>query len=101
MSSSLDFLNIDGYNIAWSDQPSFSKRGGVWCNFNKSLLIRVLKINLTSECLVLEMICNNKLVIISVIYCFLSQLSQEFTQFGVLFTQFLNDITPKTLFSLF
>ena len=51
-----------------------------------------------TECLVLEMLCNNKLVIVSVIYRSPSQSSQEFAQFEMLFSQLLNDITSKKPF---
>ena len=54
------------------------------------------------ECLVLEMLYNNKLVIISLIYRSPSQSSEEFTQFEMLFSQILNDITSKKpFFSIF
>ena len=51
-----------------------------------------------TECLVLEMLYNNKLVIVSVIYRSPSQSSQEFAQFEMLFNQLLNDITSKKTF---
>ena len=92
VSSTLDFLNIDGYNIVRSDHPGGSKGGGVCCYFKKSLHIRVLKITPMNECLVLEMLYNNNLVIASVIYRSPSQSSQEFTQFEMLFSQLLNGI---------
>ena len=66
VSSTLDSLNIDGCNIVRFDQPSVSKRGGVCCYFKESLPIRKLKTTAMTECLVLELLCNNKLVIISV-----------------------------------
>ena len=75
--STLDSLNIDGYNIVRSDYPSISKRGGVSCYFKESLPIRTFKITSMAECLVLEMLHNNKLVIVSVIYRSPSQSSQE------------------------
>ena len=56
VSSTLDSLNIDGYNIIRSDRPSGSKRGGVCCYLKESFLIRILKITLMTECLVLEML---------------------------------------------
>ena len=52
-----------------------------------------------TECLVLEMLYNDKLVIAPVIYCSLSQSSQEFAQFEMLFSQLLNNITSKNPFS--
>ena len=51
-----------------------------------------------TEWLVLEMLYNNKLVIVSVIYRSPSQSSQESAQFEMLFTQLLNDITSKKPF---
>ena len=96
--STLDSLNIDGYNIVRLDYPSISKRGGVCCYFKESLPIRILKITPMAECLVLEMLHNNKLVIISAIYGSPSQSSQEFAQFEILFSQLLNDITSKRAF---
>ena len=62
MSSTLDSLNIDGYNIVRSDHPSGSKTGGVCCYFKESLPTRILKITPMPECLVLEMLYNNKLL---------------------------------------
>ena len=91
-SSTLDSLNIDGYNLVRSDHPSGSKRGGVCCYFKESLPIRILKITPMTECLVLEML-YNKLYIVSVIYRSPSQSSQELAQSEMLFSQLLNDIT--------
>ena len=79
VSSTLDSVNIDdGYNIIRSDRPSGSKRGGVCCYLKESLLIRILKITPMIECLVLEMLYNNKIVIVSIIYRSPSKSSQEF-----------------------
>ena len=77
VSSTLDSLNIDGYYIVRSDHPSGLKRGGVCCYFKESLPVRILKITLVTECLVLEMLYNDKLDI----YRSPSQSSQEFAQF--------------------
>ena len=60
VSSTLDSLNTDDYNIVRSDHPSGSKKGGVCCYFKESLPIRMLKITPMTECLVLEMLYNNK-----------------------------------------
>ena len=98
MSSTLDSLNTDGYNLVRSDHPSGSKRCVVCCYFKESLLIRILKITPMIECLLLEILYNNKLVIVSVIYRSPSQCSQEFAQFEMLFSQLLNDITSKKPF---
>ena len=92
----LDSLNNDGYNIVRFDHASGSKRARVCCYFKESLLVRIMKITLMIECLVLEILYNNKSVIVSVIYRPPSQSSQEFAQFQMLFSQLLIDITSKT-----
>ena len=92
MSSTLNSLNVDDYNIVRSDHPSDSKRSGVCCYFKEILPIRILKITPMTEYLVLEIL-YNKLVIVSVIYRSLSQSSQELAQFVMLFSQLLNDNT--------
>ena len=53
-----------------------------------------------TECLVLEMPYNNNLGIVSVIYRFPSQSSQEFAQFQMLFSQLLNIILKNPFFPL-
>ena len=50
-SSTLDSLNIDGYNIVQSDHSSSSKRGEVCCGFKENLPIRTLKTTSMTECL--------------------------------------------------
>ena len=52
-----------------------------------------------TECLVLEMVYDSKLVIVSVIYRSPSQTSQGFAQFEMRFSQLLNDI-KKPFFSI-
>ena len=49
-----------------------------------------------TECLVLKMLCNNKLVIASFIYRSPSQSSQEFAQFEMPFSQLLNGVASKS-----
>ena len=93
MSSTLESINIDGYNVVRSDHFSGLKRGGVSCYFKLSLPIRILKITFMTECLVLEMLYNNNLVIVSFIYCSPSQSSQEIAKFEMLFSHLLNNIT--------
>ena len=50
-----------------------------------------------SECLVMEMLYNNKFIV-SAIYRSLSQSSHEFSQFEMLFSQLLNYITSRKPF---
>ena len=98
VNSTFDSVNIDCYNIVRWDQPNGSKRGGKCCYFKESLPIRILKITPMIECLVLEMLYNDKLVIVSAIYRSPSQSSQEFAQFQMLFSHILNDIASKNPF---
>ena len=100
MSSTLHSLSIDGYNIVSSDDPNGSKRRGIRCYFKESLPIRILKITPITDCLVLEVLCNNKLIIVSTIYRSPGQSSQEFAQFEMLFSQFLTEIASKKPFFL-
>ena len=97
----LDSLSNDDYNIVSSDDPNGSIRGGVRCHFKESLPIRILKITPITECLVLEVLCNNKFIIVSAIYRSPGQSSQELAQFEMLFSQILNEIaSKKPLFSI-
>ena len=50
-----------------------------------------------TECLLWEMLCNNKLLIVSVIYRSPNQSSQEFLQFEILFSQHLMILLWKNL----
>ena len=92
------FCQIDCYNIVRWDQPNGSKRGRKCCYFKESLPIRILKITPMIECLVLEILYNDKLVIVSAIYRSPSQSSQEFAQFQMLFSHILNDIASENPF---
>ena len=98
VSSTLDSLNIDGCNIVRSDHPSGLKRGGMCCYFKERFPSTILKITPITNCLVLKMLFNNKLVIVSVIYRSPSQSCQEFAQLEMLFSQLLNVVTSKKPF---
>ena len=93
-----DSLNVDSYNIVRSDHPSGSKREGVWYYFKESFLIRILEITPITERLLLEILYDNKLVIVSFIYRSPGQSSQECAPFEMLPSQLLNDISSKNPF---
>ena len=67
------------------------------CGFKENLPIRILKTTSMTECLLWEMLCNNKLVIVSVIYRSPNQSSQEFLQVEILFSQHLMILLWKNL----
>ena len=61
-------LEIDRYNLTCSDHPDDIKRGGFCIYFKEILSVRVRIIPYLNEALFLQMHCNNKRVIVSVIY---------------------------------
>ena len=56
-----DNLKIEGYNIALSDHPSNSKRGGVCIYYNQSLALKILDIKYLKECINFQILIANKL----------------------------------------
>ena len=50
-----DNLDISGYNLVRSDQPSNSKRGGVCIYYKETLPLRVINVNYLNECIRLEL----------------------------------------------
>ena len=54
-----DDLDIDGYNLLRSDQPSNTKRGGV-CIY---LPLRVININYLNECIVFDIRLGDKILV--------------------------------------
>ena len=79
-------LEIDGYNLICEDHPDNIKRGGVCIYYKESLHVRVLSSPYLKEALLLEMIDNNKKIIVSVIYRSPSQNNREFNSFLSFFT---------------
>ena len=76
-----DLVHIQGYNLAHLDHPDNTKRGGVWIYYKESLPVRVINLPYSKEALLLEMSFNKKKVIVSVIYRFPSQNSNQFELF--------------------
>ena len=86
-------LDIEGYRLVRADHPNNIKRGGVCIYYKESLPVRVINIPYINEALLLEMNYNNKKVIISVIYRFPSQSTDEFESFLLNFEQLLDDVS--------
>ena len=61
------------------DHPDNVKRGGVCIYYDESLPVRVLNLPYLQEALLLEL--NDEIIIISSLYCFPSQNSEEFKSF--------------------
>ena len=88
-------LEIDGYNLIRADHPDNIKRGGVCIYYKESLPVRFLSSPYLKEALLLEMIDNNKKIIVSVIYRSPSQSNREFNSFLSSFEQLLSEISKR------
>ena len=80
-SSDLKELMIENFTLVRADHPSNTKRGGICVYFRSCLPIRVLNITVLSECIVLELLHQQKKFIFSSLYRSPSQTADEFQQF--------------------
>ena len=81
----LDSLTPDGLleiDLVRADHSNNIKRGGVCIYYKVSLPVRVISLPSLTEALLLEMTCNNKKVMVSVIYHSLSQNTSVFDLFS-------------------
>ena len=76
-----NLIEIEGYKLVCADLPDNVKKGGVCIYYKASLPVRVMSQTHLKEALLLEMIYNNKRVIVSVIYRSPCQSSNEFESF--------------------
>ena len=74
-------IDIKGYNLFRADHPDNIKRGGVCIYYKESLPVRIKTLPYLKEALFLEMIHNNKKIIVSVIYHSPSQNNCELDSF--------------------
>ena len=74
-------IAIEGYNVVRADHPSNHKKGGVCIYYKKSLAIQLISFNFLIECLLCEVIVDNKKGCITVLYRSLSQRNSEFDNF--------------------
>ena len=88
-------LEIDGYNLIHADHPDNIKRGGVCIYYKESLPVRILNLTYLKEALLLEMIDNNKKIIVSVIYRSPSQNNCGFNSFLSSFEHLLSEISKR------
>ena len=87
-------VDIQGYNLVRADHPDNTKRGGVCIYYKESLPVRVINLPYFKEALLLEMSFNKK-VLVSVIYRFPSQNSNQFESFLSNLENFLSDINKR------
>ena len=64
-----NLIDIKGYNLVRADHPDNIKRDGVCIYYKESLPVRIKTLPYFKEALFLEMIHNNKKVIVPVIFC--------------------------------
>ena len=76
-----NLIEIEGYKLVRVDHPANIKRGGVCIYYKESLPVRIISLPYFKEGLLLEMIHNNKKVMVAVIYRSPSQNSDEFESF--------------------
>ena len=72
---------MEGYNLINADHPSNVKKGGVGIYYNQSIAVQVININFLSECLLCEVIVNDKKGYIAVLYRSPSQTNAVFNDF--------------------
>ena len=76
-----NLIDIKGYNLVRADHPDNIKRDGVCIYYKESLPVRIKTLPYLKEALFLEMIHNNKKIIVSVIYHSPSQNNCELDSF--------------------
>ena len=62
-------LKVDGYNLVRVNHHNNTKRDGVCIYYKESLPVGIISLPYLKEALLLEMIYNNKKVIVPVICC--------------------------------
>ena len=86
-------LTLKGYKLARSDHPLDIKRGGSCVFYRESLPIKFLSISNLSECLICEILYNNKKCTIVSLYRSPSQSNDEFEFFMKEFEVILENIS--------
>ena len=81
ISSNDPSLVLDGYTIIRADNPMDLKKGGVCIYFKETLPLNVLNITQLKECLVAEILYNNKKCFLVTLYRSPSQSDIEFDDF--------------------
>ena len=90
-----NLFEIEGYKVIRVDHPDNIKRGGVCIYYKESLPVRVINTTYFKEALLLEMSCNSKNVMVSVIYRSPNQSNDEFEVFLSNFQMLLDEINNR------
>ena len=73
-----DNLEIPGYNIIWKDQPSNTKREGVYVNYENTLPFKLINIKYLQECIIFEVRIGRKCCKFICLFRSPSQTNDEF-----------------------
>ena len=95
-----NLIEIEGYNLVRADHPDNIKRGGVSIYYKESLPVRIKTLPYFKEALLLEMIHNNKKVLVSVMYRSPSQSNCEFESFLTNYDYLLSEINKCKISSM-
>ena len=90
-----DMIEKEEYNLVCADHPNNIKRGGVCIYYKESLPVRIISLPFLNEALLLEMSCNNKKIIVSVIYRSPRQNNNEFQLFITNLERLFSDINKR------
>ena len=85
-------LRLNGYNLIRNDHPGDVKRGGVCVYIKDSLATRICNVSRLTECIIIELIINNKKGYIMSLYRSPSQTNDKFDNFLKNFDHTLNQI---------
>ena len=88
-------LELEGYKVICAGHPNNVKRGGVCICYKVSLPVRVINLPYLQEALLLQLIDQNKKIIISSLFRSPSQSSKEFDSFLTNFEHLLSDINAR------
>ena len=93
-------LQIPGYTLIRSDQPSNTKRGGGCIYYKRSLPLRVINIGYLHECLSFELQIGDKICNFLALYRSPSQSQDDFETFADNFEMTLELLAQKNPFLL-
>ena len=98
ISSDNENFALPGYNLVRADNPTSTKRGGVWIYYHKSLPLKVIDIQLLNECINFEIRIGVKLCSFLCLYRSPSQTRGIFETFPDNFELTVDSIINKSPF---
>ena len=90
-----DRLNMKGYKLIRTDNPSNSKRGGVGIYYKEFLAVHPVEVKNLNECVLFEVSIKKERGYVVSLYRSPSQTQDEFDIFLISFEQLIGDIIAK------